>query len=133
MSDVTLPIPVPNLVSCEARLPIDHVLSMVRLIREGNANVPNILKHISQITCELSEFLVDWIPLTDGTVTVSDAEVALLEQDASYLNTYVMTTTKDPNPHITTEVAEAVEAVFNITPWIPVILLIIELIIKRRK
>lgn len=116
VSDVSIPNPGPSLVTCEARLPIDHVIALVKLIRNGEVTIPTILRSISQITCELSGFVESW---TSPVTLLSVEDIEKLEAAQSYLNSYLMTATS----------SEANKA----SSWLPVLLLIIELILKYRQ
>lgn len=99
----------------EPRLPVDHVLAAVRLIRSPEFSVPELLKLIGAATGEVGALLAKGpifsLEVSEGT-TAEDAIAALEAIEFS---------TDAANPN------------FDITPYIPYILMLIEWLIKRRK
>jgi hypothetical protein len=100
----------------QPRFPIDHVLSLVRLIRTGQTGSGKVLILVGSITGELGALLGEG-PIFSTHSVPSDLEI---EDACAKLESIEFSAlTADPN--------------FDPTPWIPIILFVIEWIIKRRQ
>lgn len=96
----------------QPKLPVDHVISLVRLIRSGDANASEILKLAGAITGELGALLAN------GPIfSVQSSELTFEEALEKLESLEFSTSSADPS--------------FDITPWIPIILFVIETLLKR--
>lgn len=99
----------------EPRLPVDHVLAAVRLVRSENFSVAELLKLIGASVGEVGALM------SQGPIfgVVSSEELTVEEAIAQLESVEFSTQAADPN--------------FDPTPWIPIILKIIEWLIERRR
>lgn len=98
----------------EPRLPVDHVLSAIRLVRTGDFSNGQLLKLIAASVGEVGA-LLEKGPIFSLEAAELDFDEAVLELESIEFTA----SSADPN--------------FDPTPWIPVILFIIEWIMKRRQ
>jgi len=104
----------------KSRIPIDHVLALVANIRSGNYHRGENLILIGAITGELGALLAS------GTLPV----VALLDFDETFIPATLDGCVLALEP--LENAALDVEPQFDISPFIPIILKLIELWIARR-
>lgn len=98
----------------EPRLPVDHVLAAIRLIRKGEFSQGQLLKLIAASVGEVGALLEKGPIFSLDAPANEDIDLAV-----SQLEALELTASADPS--------------FDPTPWIPVILFVIEWIIKRRQ
>lgn len=99
----------------QARFPLDHALAAIRLIRSDGYSTPELLKLVGAMTGELGALLGNG-PIFSLGETPEGMTFGLAAEQLESLE--LSTAAADPS--------------FDPTPWIPVILFIIELILKRR-
>jgi hypothetical protein len=98
----------------QSRVPLDHVLAFVALVRSEDRNFSEGLKLVGAITGELGALLGD----NFSTADVFDAPATIDGCCASLDSLNLPSVQAEPN--------------FDPTPWIPIILKLIELWLSRR-
>jgi hypothetical protein len=99
----------------EPRFPVDHVLAAIRLIRAGSPPTGSLLKLTGAAVGEIGALLENGPIFSAMDVPEVDIEEAIAKLEALEFS------------------AEAAEPNFDITPFIPVIIAVIQWIIKRRQ
>lgn len=98
----------------EARLPVDHVLAAIRLIRAGNPPRGQLLKLAGAAVGEVGALLEKGPIFSVMEDSEVDIESAIAQLEALEFS------------------AESAEPNFDITPFIPIIIAVIQWIINRR-
>lgn len=99
----------------QPRLPVDHVLAAVRLIRAGNPPRGDILKLAGAAVGEVGALLAQGPIFSLDCEPSTDIEAAIAALESIEFS------------------REAADPQFDITPYLPYILMLIEWLIKRRQ